>query len=112
MSQFALNFDQARAQRDAGMQLAADHAASEDPGWADKAYDALVSYARAHRAFTSEEFRSGSGVKSPTTPKALGPIFRRAARDGVIEKGGFAIAKERHLSPCVLWHSLVNGPRA
>ena len=97
----------ARDARDIGMQQALDHAERVQPDWKREAYAALVAFAESHAQFTSEDFRAGSSVSSPTTPKAFGPVFKRAARAGVIVKRGFTTAKERHLSPCPLWESLV-----
>lgn len=107
MTQLALTLPEARARRDAGMQIAADHAEAVSAGFAEEAFAALVIYARCNGTFTAERFRHESRLSIPTTGKALGPVFRRAAREGVIEKGGFAISQDRHLSPAVLWNSLV-----
>jgi hypothetical protein len=97
----------ALVERDRGIQAAIDHAESVSPGWGDAAYEALVEFARGHECFTSEQFRAQSKVTAPTTPKAFGSIFRKAARNGVIVKHGYAIAEQRHLSPCPLWASLI-----
>lgn len=107
MNQIALTLPEARARRDAGMAQALDHAESVDAGWAEAAFGALVQYALTHGSFTSEQFRAGSKLDIPTTAKALGPVFRRAARERVIEKGGYVQSTERHCSPIPLWHSLV-----
>lgn len=105
--QLELDYTAARAARDNGMRRALEHAEREHDGWKHEAYEALVAYARTHREFTSEQFRADTGMQSPTTPKAFGAVFQRAARAGVITKRGFAIAKERHLSPCPLWESQI-----
>lgn len=107
MTQLALTLPEARARRDAGMQTAADHAEAVVSGWADEAYETLVHFARSHGSFTSEKFRAVTGLPIPTTAKALGHVFRRAAREGVIEKGGYVQSAERHCSPIPLWNSLV-----
>lgn len=103
--QFQLPLAEARRARDAGMQLASDHAEGVEPGWSAACYRVLCDFARQTGQFTSEHFRSHLariGFPVPV-PKALGPVLRRAAKAGVIVKLGFGIAKDRHLSPTVLW---------
>lgn len=102
--QLSISF--AKAARDEGMQRAADHANRAIPGWGDLALQFLRLYALRHAEFTSEQVRHAAddwGLIAPPTAKAWGQVYRRAAREGVIEKAGYAVALERHYSPCPLW---------
>lgn len=97
-----------RAARDAGMAQALAHAEAEQPSWGTVAYLALVMFAgRAGGKFTSHDFREWARdrLPEPPTPKALGPVFVRAARHQIIRKAGYAPHPERHASPTVLWES-------
>jgi len=91
--------------RDAGIAQAADHAASVDISWADRAYEHLTTYAEAHNSFISHDVTDG--LVSPTSQKAWGAVFVRAVRAGVIEKVGFGISGRRNMSPTPLWHSRI-----
>lgn len=105
MNQLALTMPEAREFRDEGMRLSADHAESIEPGWSESAYRVLTDYARGRASFTSEDYRdhlAGIGFPVPV-PKALGGVFQKAAKRGVIRRIGFGISRERHLSPCPLW---------
>jgi hypothetical protein len=99
----------ARNRANAGMALAADHAEAVSPGWADEAYAALRSFAMQHQRFTSYDFRRACLIDPPTTAKAFGAVFQRAARAGLIVKIGYDSHPERHLSPTVLWGSNIYG---
>lgn len=96
----------ARSSRDRGITESRDHAESVESGWGESAYRVLADYARASAGeWTSEDFRAhlnAIGFPVPV-PKALGAVFQRAARVGLIRRVGFGISKQRHLSPCPLW---------
>jgi hypothetical protein len=96
-------------QRDAGIAQAQQHAEAVDPGWKDTAYAMLEQFTRERRGclFTSEDVRRWCelrGFESPV-PKAWGGIFLKAARRELIARRGFAIAKQRHGSPCPQWEA-------
>jgi hypothetical protein len=104
MDQLSIDWTQ---QRDAGMAKSASHAESIDPGWLETAYTLLNAYCIQHRGqtFTSEDWREWAearGFPIPV-PKALGSVFSKAAKRGLIRRVGFAIARERHGSPCPQW---------
>lgn len=106
-SQFPLDFEAARARRDAGMASALDHAEDESPGWADRAFDLLVQYAteQAH-PFTIEAFRwwaEAGGFEHPPESRAYGPITQKAIRRGVIARIGYAPAASSNGSPKPLY---------
>lgn len=92
--------------RDDGIRESAAHAEDLASGWGASAYRVLCDYARGRaEQFTSEDFRDFlAGIKFPVpVPKALGAVFQKAARAGVIKRVGFGTSKHRHLSPCPLW---------
>lgn len=105
-----MNLDQARAERDAGMAQALEHAERVEPSFAVVAFDALVDFAERNRTFTSYDFRMDyhkRGLPAPPTDKAFGGIFQRAAREHVIVRIGYDQHPERHCSPTPLWMSKV-----
>lgn len=109
MNQLPLDFQAAKAARDRGMRQAAEHADHLDDTFADRAYDFLAHYARTHETFISEDATgaaAGKGITSPADQRAWGQVFRRAARDGLIERIGYGTSMRRHLSPTPLWRSL------
>jgi hypothetical protein len=106
MVQTNLDFKAARERRDTGMQRAADHANRVEPEWSDKAYRLAVKMFEIRDAsFLAEDVvRSLAGViPDPPDKRAWGHIFQRAARNGVIEKIGYAPAATSNCSPKVLW---------
>lgn len=109
-AQLTIDFAEARAARDAGMSKALRHAERIDDEWPDAALGFLYRYARAHEHFISEEATAEAerlGYGSPADGRAWGGVFKRAAREGIIQRAGFGISKRRHLSPTPLWRSLV-----
>lgn len=102
--------DTARAQRDVGMQLAADHADAVQPKWSDVAYAFLCQYARNNRSFISEDVSDASkawGMVQPPTDRAWGMVYRKALKAGVILQDGTGTSRRRHASLCIRWQSLV-----
>lgn len=91
------------------MARAADHAERVSPEWLERAYAILRQYAMTHEQFTSYDFRRAGLTVSPTTSKAFGAVFQRAARAGLIVNIGYEKHPERHLSPTVLWRSQIYG---
>lgn len=92
--------------RDTGIRESAEHADGLEPGWGAGALRVLTEYACSSSGdFTSEDFRAFlATIDFPVpVPKALGAVFQKAARAGVIRRVGFGISRHRHLSPCPLW---------
>jgi hypothetical protein len=109
MQQTALDFTAARARRDVGMQRAVDHADRVTDGWREIAISHVDDYARKRDTFLAEDVIAASAGKVPEPPtrKAWGAVIQRAAREGIIEKIGFAPAKTSNCSPKVLWRSRI-----
>lgn len=92
-----------------GIAKAKAHAESLDPEWSKTALVMLQGFAvtGSNEPFTSEHFRfwcEEHDFKIPV-PKALGHVFRAAARSGHIRKVGYEASLERHGSPTVLWRA-------
>ena len=110
--QLTFEHQAAREAGELGMRRALEHAEAEHVGWGQLALMFLAHYAQQHKRFTSYELRKAArdwGLVMPPTDKAFGPIFQRAAREGVIHGNGYVAHPERHASPTVLWESLVYG---
>lgn len=106
-AQLSIDYESARRERDAGMSRALSHAERVNDGWSDVALAKLTIYARTHAQFTSYDFRQAyTGPESPT-PKAFGPVFLKAAKQGVIQRVGYQPHPERHCSPTPAWRSLI-----
>lgn len=108
MNQLAIDLTAARAGRDQGMAKSLGHAESVEPGWGDIAYSIMERYlSKCHGAkITSYHFirwYEGTVYPQPPTPKAFGPIFTKAARNGLIRKVGYQPHPLRHNSPTVTW---------
>lgn len=56
-----------------------------DPDWKDMAYDMIVATARELPEFTQDDVWA-RGLPPTRENRALGPVFLRAARDGVCRK--------------------------
>lgn len=98
------------AERDAGMQHAADHADEARKGWTDLAYDFLLDYARRHPEFISEDVSDatkGTDFPQPPTDRAWGAVYRRALANDVIIQVGAGRSRRRHHSICPRWGSLI-----
>ena len=112
VNQLDLNY--ARAERDAGMRQATDHAEAETPGWSAQALAYLRQYAERRDRFpgwfVTEEAALSGEVPEPPTKKAWGSIFTKAARHGWIVKDGYRPDPHRHANPCPVWRSLVYRP--
>jgi hypothetical protein len=103
-----MNLDQARAERDAGMEQALDHAERVTDNWGEIAYQFLTSFAmNASGNFISEDVSAAAAqdpeFPAPPTDRAWGPIYKRAAKDGWIKQVGIGRSRRRHASICPLW---------
>lgn len=108
------NLSAAILARDSGMAQALGHAEREAPDWGSVALAFVHKYARSHAQFVAEDCIAAAiawGLASPV-PKAWGPVFRRAARLGIITRVGYEPSKRRHCSPTPLWHSNVYREKA
>ncbi len=116
MDQLEMTLPEKAAQlAEEGIQRSRRHAEAVEPGWTDRAYSLLESFCRFQgtKPFTSEDFRLYARSKGfeIAVPKALGAVFKRAARNQVIERSpilGKAFA--RHGSPCPVWVGKVPDP--
>jgi hypothetical protein len=75
------------ALRDSGMALASQAQEQERPGWAERAYHAIVVAARMRATVHVDDvlqiFR-----EAPEHPNAWGAVWQKAIRDGVITRSG------------------------
>lgn len=88
--------ERARAERDAAM-VQVEAAAS--PEWVARAESAVVVLSGIRRPFSTDDVwdqLAAWQVESPREPRALGPVVKRALRDGVIEPDGFTQSRRRH----------------
>lgn len=98
-----------KAAADAGIKRAEDHAERTEPGWVDRAAEAVRDYATRHSyrsdepsEFTIERVREfmGSSIPPPPDGRAWGSVTRRALVLGYIEPtGGYAPAASSNGSP-------------
>jgi hypothetical protein len=98
----------ARAERDAGMEAAAAGAEAQCEGWGDLALEWLRKYALEHASFISEEATDAArlwGLVEPSNSKAWGPVFKKAAKEGIIKRDGYGNSTRRHCSPTPRWRS-------
>lgn len=98
----------AEAAREAAIQQAHDHA---NEAWKQVAYAALVAVARRKAVFTADCVWLALHDAKPVThePSALGPLFRIAARKGLIQKTGRLVPttqSQRHRD-LTEWRSLI-----
>ena len=96
------------AEARAGANRAEARAERAVTGWAETAYTYLRGYAARHSRFLAEEVRAAAaqdGVPVPPAPGAWGNIFKRAAREKLIQKDGYAPSKQAstHGKAAVVW---------
>lgn len=93
------------------MALAEYKASKDDPRWTSDAMAAVSLYCTAHpaREFLTEDVRAFCAeldlADTPLNEKAWGPIMRKAAKDGLIRKVGYAQARSSNMAPKVLWRA-------
>jgi hypothetical protein len=94
------------AARDAALERVAAAAGSE---WNDRAYEAVQRVCFNRMYWTSENV--WDYVEKPREPRALGPVLKRAVRDGWCEPVGFVTSSmsTRHAAPVRQYRSLITG---
>ncbi len=108
--QTSLEFEAAAIRRDRGVLNAAIGAEHAQPGWSISAYEFLRGHAEKHAQFMAEDVLKHmriEGLQLPVDGRALGAIFQRGAREGLIKKIGYAPAATSNLAPKCVWVSLV-----
>lgn len=93
-----------------GMSRAVDHADEIEPGWSQRAYGMLESYALNHFEFMTEEVRvwaHGEGLPTPPDGRAWGAVTLRAVKAGVIawERYQKTRSPPAHATPRAVWKS-------
>lgn len=101
-------FAAARAQRDDGMARAEAHAPL---GWPEQAFRVLRAFALEHEWMHVDAYwawAESHGLPEPPNGRALGPVIKRAAKAGVIERTPISAPSVRsNLSHKPVWRSLV-----
>ena len=107
-AQLALDYDHfthARAERDVAMTRVAEKAERVEPGFSERAYEALVAYVAQHAEFGGED--ATDAIKAagivPHDDRAFGPIYMAAVRNGLIKRVRFVPRRRGHGSPGPLW---------
>lgn len=98
-------FDAAREARDAALAAVDEHAR---PDWKDIAYRSLDIYLRTHETMFVDDFWTDANLPAPRESRALGPVFLRAVREGLMVKDGtFRPSVRSHLQAKPVWRSRV-----
>jgi hypothetical protein len=97
---------QGQALRDRGMALAGGAQEQKQPGWGERAYQAIKAVAEVHR-FVHVDDVLHSFRERPEHPNAWGSVWQRAIREGVITRSGTVREtrdgrKHRHQYPVYL----------
>lgn len=106
------DFMTAQALAEEGAQKAADHANAIEPGWSDRAYALLQSYAASHLEFMLEDVRNWAhriGFPQAPSARAWGAVALRGARERLILRAGYRKTQNplAHGTPATLWRSLI-----
>jgi hypothetical protein len=111
MSQLDIRFGERL--RDAGIQVATDHADRELSSWSAYAFDHLKEYLRnkpSGFSFMIEDFRDYLKVHlvAPPSARAFGAVAVRASREHLIGKAGYELVKNprAHRTPATVWKKL------
>lgn len=106
-----MSSNEARVARDHGIQTAGEHADRISPDWQERAYLALVDFARRTPSFTVEQLRAAVAdtLEEPPSLRAWGGIVRRAAHARIVEKMGYveAEAENVHCNLVTVWRSCI-----
>ncbi len=93
----------ARQRAQDGIRRAAVHAGKR---WVRLAVGYVQEYAAKHETFLAEdcrEFAEADGLTCPPDSRAWGGVMRRALREGIIVRAGYAPACSSNGSPKCLW---------
>jgi hypothetical protein len=102
--------DRVVAERDEALAQVDAHAA---PEWKQLAYEAVRNVARRRASFISDDVWALTDLPPAREDRALGPVFRKAAHDGLIRKTDRTRPSVRsHLSGKPVWESLIYEGRA
>jgi len=107
--------DEGEEGKSVGMARAINHA---NPAWVLAASKAVVAAAREKRTLTTDDVVTRIDANTTTHElRALGPVMRRAAIDGVIEKAlqlpiKCATRPSNHRRPLTVWKSLIFNGKA
>lgn len=95
-----------------GAERAAAHADAVEPGWSQRAYEALWGFLQtdyANGVFSSYQARWWAAehgkLSSPPDDRAWGNVFSRARRAGRIDRAGYGASPDpiAHARPVSLW---------
>lgn len=107
-----ISVQQAKDKRDIGMARATDRANREHEEWTDVAMFYLVVFLSFVNLSEKNQFLAEDVIEfckrnrfETADSRAWGSVFRRAAKEGVIRKVGYAPAKSSNLSPKTLWEA-------
>jgi hypothetical protein len=94
--------------RDQGIKSATDHANAEIPKWSDRADAYARGWIRRHGSdpFLMEEMVEDAkreGFPDPPDGRSWGGVIRALAKDKIVLKVGYALARSSNLSPKCLW---------
>jgi hypothetical protein len=82
---------------------------STEEGWAHSAYEFLLHHARNHRSFLTHEVSTSleqAGLQGPGSERDWGPVYRRAAQEGVIAIAGMEVSDDDGVF-CTRWRSKI-----
>ena len=95
----------AQARAELGQARALQAAQRRAPDWRDDALEAIRRFALERYLFLAEDVRKAFGEREGVNPKAWGPIFKLAEKQGLIEAAGYAPANSSNRSPKCRWRS-------
>ncbi len=100
-------FDAAK-RRDEAIQQVVTHADELDPHWSERAYASLMLYCFQNKEpFITEDVRAWAEeqglIQRPHDDRAWGAVIKRASKNELIVKVGYAPARSSNLSPKVQW---------
>lgn len=96
MEQLVLDLPAALAAAGEAMEQVESSTERKLPGWKEAALAEVHEFAKVTKEFTAEQFRFAmqeKGFPKPEEPRAWGPVFHKAARNGWIIRAGFEQAQ-------------------
>lgn len=104
-----LSYIEAKELAEQGMARAVDHADRKDPGWSERAFEALLAFTvTTDGEFTAERARAAcheSGLAQPPDARAWGAVFNKASKRGHIVRVGYAPRACGHNTPTIVWRA-------